>query len=79
MSRSPKKHDQIIQQQQRRADSGEPINDKTMSVYYSGNSLVVGLTDFVEKLHDVTEDQSVVVECYDDGVWIDLDDPDPKE
>jgi hypothetical protein len=78
MSRSPQ-HDQIIQQRQRRADGGEPINDEVMSVHYSGNSLVVGITDFASKIHDITDENSVVVECYDDGIWIDLDDPDPKE
>lgn len=52
-------------------DGGEPIHDEEMSVYDNSGSLVVGVTSFGRKLHRLTGDDTVTVEVYDSGIWID--------
>lgn len=54
-----------------RTEPGEPIHDEEMSVYDNSGSLVVGVTSFGRKLHRLTGDDTVTVEVYDDGIWID--------
>lgn len=55
------------------ADAGEPIHDEEMSVYDNGGTLVVGVTSFASKLHRLTRDDSVTVEVYENGIWIDTE------
>jgi len=54
-------------------NAGEPIHDEEMSVYDNGGTLVVGVTSFARKLHRLTREDTVTVEVYDSGIWIDTE------
>ena len=45
-------------------------------MYDNSGSLVVGITSFGRKLHRLTRDDTVTVEVYDSGIWIDTGDRD---
>lgn len=54
-------------------EDGEPIHDEEMSIYDNSGSLVVGVTSFARKLHRLSREDSVTVEVYDEGIWIDME------
>jgi hypothetical protein len=72
MSRAHSAEEELVELRQHDRDDDEPLNAETMSVHYSGNSLVVGLTHFACVAHDLDETDTVTVETYDDGLWLDL-------
>jgi len=70
MAGVPEDRPTIRDERARRADGGEPLNSEEMSLCWNGNSLVVGVTSFALKTHRLSDDDDVVVECYQDGIWI---------
>ena len=72
MSRANSAEEELVEWRKHDRDDDEPLNAETMSVHYSGNSLVVGLTHFACVAHDLDETDTVTVETYDDGLWLDL-------
>jgi len=71
MAGKPEDQPMVRNQRIAEADSGEPMYDQEMSVHDNGGMLMVGVTSFASKLHRLTCDDSVVVEVYDGGIWID--------
>ena len=53
MSRAHSAEEELVELRQHDRDDDEPLNAETMSVHYSGNSLVVGLTHFACVAHDL--------------------------
>jgi hypothetical protein len=74
MATQPQNRDEIRERHQRRVPDGGRLNDETMQVQQSGNSLVVGLTAYGVKTHDLDDSCEVVVETYTDGIWIEVSD-----
>jgi len=70
MAGKPQSRPTIRDERARRADGGEPLNSEEMSLRWQGNSLVVGITSYALKTHRLSDDDDVVVECYQDGIWI---------
>jgi hypothetical protein len=71
MGTHPQNREQIRQRRQQRAADGEPFNSESMSVRWDGDSLVIGLTAYGVKTHDITDDDELSVEVYPGGIWID--------
>ena len=71
MGTEPHTQPGIREQRSKRADGGEPLNDEAREVQQSGNSLVIGLTDYGVQTHNVTLDDTLRVAVYPDGIWID--------
>jgi hypothetical protein len=71
MAGKPQDKPMIREHRQAEANAGDPIHDEEMSVYDNGGTLVVGVTSFARKLHRLTRDDTVTVEVYDGGIWID--------
>jgi len=72
MATEPQNRDAIRERRQRRVPDGGCLNAETMVVQRSGNSLVVGLTDYGVKTHDLDTDCQLTVEVYREGIWIDI-------
>lgn len=70
MSRTQPVQEQLVELKKEDRDNDEPLNAETRSVHYSGNSLVVGVTHFAAVALDLDATDSVTVETYSDGVWI---------
>lgn len=62
-----------------RTDGGEPLFSTEQSIYKSGDSLVVGITSYGVKTHDLTRDDTATVEIHPDGIWIDFGGADDGE
>lgn len=71
MGTEPHTQPGIREQRVKRADGGQPLNDEDREVQRSGNSLVIGLTDYGVQTHDLTLDDTLRVAVYPDGIWID--------
>lgn len=74
MATQPQNREEIRERHQRRVADGGRLNSETMQVQWSGNSLVVGLTAYGVKTHDLDSDCQVTVETYQDGIWIEVGD-----
>jgi hypothetical protein len=74
MATEPQNREAIRERHQRRVPDGGRLNSETMQVQRSGNSLVVGLTAYGVKTHDLDGDCEVSVETYTDGIWIEVGD-----
>jgi len=74
MATEPQNREAIRECHQRRVPDGGLLNDETMQVQRSGNSLVVGLTSYGVKTHDLDDSCEVRVETYTDGIWIEVGD-----
>ena len=72
MATEPHNRPSIRAERAKRADGGEPLNDEQRSVMSYGNSLVIGLTDYGVRTHDVDVGQTPSVLVYPDGIWIDF-------
>lgn len=72
MGTEPHTQPAIRDQRARRADGGQPLNDEPRQVHRAGNSLVIGLTDYAVKTHDLSTEDALRVEVYPDGIWIDV-------
>jgi hypothetical protein len=73
MAGKPQERPEIRKERARRADGGEPLDTSDeMSIRWQGNSLVIGLTNYAVRTHDITADDVACVETYMDGIWIDL-------
>jgi hypothetical protein len=72
MSQAHSVEGELVELRRHDRDDDEPLNAETMSVHYSGNSLVVGLTHFACVCHDLDETDTVTVETHDDGLWLDV-------
>ena len=72
MASEPHTQRGIREERARRADGGQPLNSEARTVHPSGNSLVIGLTSFGVKTHNIETGQEPDVEVYPDGIWIDL-------
>lgn len=62
----------IRKERAQRADGGQPLNSESRTVQSYGHSLVIGLTAYAAKTHDISAGQEPDVEVYADGIWIDL-------
>lgn len=68
---STQKTDQIIRtERQKRADGGRPLDSKSRSLFKKGGSIGVNLTAYARDTHNLTDDDSVTVVTYPDGIWI---------
>lgn len=72
MATEPQNREAIRQRRNRRVPDGGCLNAETMVVQRSGNSLVVGLTDYGVKTHDLDATCQLTVEVYREGIWIDV-------
>jgi hypothetical protein len=72
MGTQPQNREQIRKRRQQRAADGGRLNSENMSVRWDGDSLVIGLTAYAVKTHDITDDDDLDVETYPEGIWIDL-------
>jgi hypothetical protein len=72
MATEPHTRSSIREERARRADGGQPLNTETRTVHREGNSLVIGLTAYAVKTHDIDPGQTPEVVAYPDGIWIDL-------
>lgn len=61
---------------------GDPLVRRTHAVQYNGsahsdaNSFAVNITSIGAEIHGITDDDQVLVEVYEDGIWIQPLDPD---
>jgi hypothetical protein len=78
MAGKPQDHPMIQNERAKRADGGEPLYDEEMSLYNNGGSVVVGVTSFACKVHSLALGDTVRVETYPDGIWIDVEGADEK-
>jgi len=74
MATQPQNREAIREERQRRVPDGGELNGEPMQVRWHGNSLVVGLTAYGVKTHDLDDDSEVRVETYADGIWIEVGD-----
>jgi len=74
MATQPQNREPIREERQRRVADGGRLNGESMQVRWHGNSLVVGLTAYGVKTHDLDDDCEVRVETYQDGIWIEVGD-----
>ena len=72
MGADPQTRAEIRAERAKRADGGEPLHTTTRTVHWSGDSLVVGVTDYGVKTHDVEQGQEPAIEVHPDGIWIDF-------
>lgn len=72
MASTPENRPEIRKELAKRADGGEPLYDDDMAIQLSGNSLVVGVTAFACKVHDIEQGDKTTVEVHEDGIWVDL-------
>lgn len=72
MGADPQTRSDIRAERAKRADGGEPLHATTRTVHWSGDSLVVGITDYGVKTHGVNRGQEPNIEIYPDGIWIDF-------
>ena len=70
MAGTPETNSAIRQERARRADGGEPLHDEQMTIQLSGNSLVIGVTSYAVKTHDIEQGDKPLVQVYPDGIWI---------
>lgn len=70
MAGQPQQRPEVREYHNHRADGGEPLYSDSRSIAQNGNSLVIGLTDYAVKTHDLQCGQQPVVEVYPDGIWI---------
>ena len=73
MATEPQNRKPIREERKRRVPDGGELNEETMAVQRSGNSLVVGLTAHGVKTHDLDTDCEVTVKTYLDGIWIQVE------
>lgn len=71
MSGTPQRRKQVLDERKRRIDETEPIYSDDREVNWNGNSLAVGLTSFGVDMHDITDESTLTVAVFDDGIWID--------
>lgn len=76
MASQPETRPGIRQERARRADDGQPLHSEKRHVLESGHSLVIGVTAFAVKAHQVDKGEEATVEIYPDGVWIDFGEQD---
>lgn len=62
----------IREKRAQRADGGQPLNSESRTVHSAGNSLVIGLTAYAVKTHNINAGQKPDVQVYPDGIWIEL-------
>lgn len=72
MATEPHTRSGIRDERARRADGGQPLNSESRTVHWEGNSLVIGLTAYAVKTHDIDAGEKPDVQAYPDGIWIDL-------
>ncbi len=73
MAGQPHQRSDVREYRAHRADGGEPLYSDPRSIAKNGNSLVVGLTDYAVKTHQLRRGQDLTVEVYPDGIWIGVD------
>jgi hypothetical protein len=72
MGTQPQNRKQVREQRQVRATDGGELNSEEMNVRWDGGSLVIGLTAYAVKTHQITDDDELTVHTYPDGIWIDV-------
>jgi hypothetical protein len=76
MASEPQNRQAIRECHKRRVPDGGRLNAEAMQLRWHGNSLVVGLTSYGVKTHDLDDSCEVTVETYQDGIWIEVADDD---
>jgi hypothetical protein len=67
---SPQASKAVMKKRAQLCDGGEPLHDDERSVLSMDGTLYINPTKFGENMHSLSAGDDVVVEVYDEGIWI---------
>lgn len=74
MSNAPRLRDDVREERaQRAAETGVPLYSPELSVWQSGNSVVLSIPTAAREIHDIDAGDNQRVEVHPDGIWIPAD------